>query len=89
MLNNGRRDYLLRRCELLSDQLVASGVLGIAQSVIAGQRRLAVQIQQQNAKASIGEHTAQVGGDGSFTRAALGRDQREDVHGQSPVDSRS
>ncbi|MNO95562.1 hypothetical protein D3C76_872070 [compost metagenome] len=75
MRDDGGGNHLVGCCEPLRDKFVAAGLTRLAQGVVAGQRRLAVQVQQQNAKARIGEHTAQVGGDGGFTCAALGRDQ--------------
>ncbi|MOA56301.1 hypothetical protein D3C78_1802560 [compost metagenome] len=48
VLDDGGGYHLFSRREPQCNELVAAGLTGLAQGVVAGQRRLAVQIQQQD-----------------------------------------
>ncbi|MCY1188712.1 hypothetical protein D3C87_1556420 [compost metagenome] len=51
VLNDGGGDHLLGSSEPLRDKFVTAGLSELAQGEVAGQRRLAVQVQQQHPQA--------------------------------------
>src|SRR5690554_4478828 len=67
------------------DQLIgAAGGFG-AEGVVTGERRLTVQVDEQDPEARIGQEAAQIGSDGGLADPALGRNNGYNAHNLTSV----
>lgn len=67
------------------DQLIgAAGSFG-AEGVVTGERRLTVQVDEQDPEARIGQEAAQIGSDGGLADPALGRNNGYNAHNLTSI----
>mmetsp|Transcript_59156 Transcript_59156/g.139388 ORF Transcript_59156/g.139388 Transcript_59156/m.139388 type:complete len:294 (+) Transcript_59156:28-909(+) len=84
--DGGVRHQLLGALLVVGQHLVDAGRRTFGQREVARQRGLHVQVQQQHAQPGVGREAAQVGRRRGLAHAALGRNDRNHLHGLLPVD---